>query len=118
MPTIVSRRGRPPHPDILTPSEWRVLEGVRAGRTNGEIADQLGVTFHAVKFHISNMLGKLHLEDRQQLAAWRPAPLRPPSRPWRGLFPWAGLKVAGMTVAGSAAVLGIAVFSVFAIRSV
>jgi DNA-binding CsgD family transcriptional regulator len=72
MPSIINRRGRPPYPDILTPSEWQVLEGVRAGLTNQEIAVRLGVTFHTVKYHISNMLSKLHLEDRQQLAAWRP----------------------------------------------
>ncbi len=25
------QRGRPPHNDILTPAEWRVVEGVRHG---------------------------------------------------------------------------------------
>ncbi|MGH2608318.1 MAG: response regulator transcription factor [Tepidiformaceae bacterium] len=116
MPSSSNRRGRPPHPDILTPSEWQVLEGVRAGRTNQEIADQLGVTFHTVKFHISNMLAKLHLQDRQQLAAWRPAPVKEaPSRSWRALFPWGGLKVAGVTLVGSAAIVGVAAAAVLTI---
>ena len=65
-------RGRPPHPGILTPAERRVLAELRRGGTNAEIAVRLGVTLDAVKFHISNMLGKLELDSRQQLAAWRP----------------------------------------------
>ena len=31
-------RGRPRHPDVLTPAEWRVLEQLREGGTNAEIA--------------------------------------------------------------------------------
>ena len=69
-------RGRPPHPGILTPAERRVLAELRRGGTNAEIAARLGVTLDAVKFHISNMLGKLQLENREQLAAWRPEPRR------------------------------------------
>ena len=66
------QRGRPRHPDILTPAEWRVLKELRKGGTNAEIAVRLGVSPDAVKFHISNMLAKLALDDRHQLAAWRP----------------------------------------------
>ena len=69
-------RGRPPHPGILTPAERRVLDELRRGGTNAEIAARLGVTLDAVKFHISNMLGKLGLDNRHQLAAWRPEPRR------------------------------------------
>ncbi|NIR62070.1 MAG: helix-turn-helix transcriptional regulator, partial [Gammaproteobacteria bacterium] len=39
-------RGRPPHPDVLTPAEWRVLEHVRDGRSNAEIAERLGLSLH------------------------------------------------------------------------
>ncbi|MEX0781533.1 MAG: helix-turn-helix transcriptional regulator [Dehalococcoidia bacterium] len=116
MPTIINRRGRPPYPDILTPSEWQVLEGVRAGRTNQEIASQLGVTFHTVKFHISNMLSKLHLEDRQQLARWRPRrDSESAPAPGHALVSWAALKlvVAG---AGGVALLAGVTFAVLAIR--
>ena len=65
-------RGRPPHPEILTPAEQRVLQELRKGGTNAEIAARLGVSLDAVKYHISNMLGKLELDNREQLAAWRP----------------------------------------------
>ncbi len=67
------RGGRPRHPDILTPAEWRVLEELRKGGTNAEIAVRLGVSPDAVKYHISNMLGKLDLQNRHELGAWQPA---------------------------------------------
>ncbi|MDE2696541.1 MAG: LuxR C-terminal-related transcriptional regulator, partial [Chloroflexota bacterium] len=58
--------------DVLTPAEWRVLEALRDGGTNAEIGARLGISADAVKYHISNMLGKLELRDRRALAAWRP----------------------------------------------
>lgn len=63
---------------MLTPAEWRVLEHVRAGRTNAEIAVRLGVSPNTVRYHVSNMLAKLRLENRQSLARWigRPRRLR------------------------------------------
>ena len=67
-----NRGGRPRHPDVLTPAEWRVLEALREGGTNAEIGARLGISADAVKYHISNMLGKLELRDRRALAAWRP----------------------------------------------
>ena len=67
-----NRRGRPRHPDVLTPAEWRVLEQLREGGTNAEIGARLSITADGVKFHISNMLGKLGLQGRHELAAWRP----------------------------------------------
>lgn len=66
------RGGRPRHPDVLTPAEWRVLEELRRGGTNAEIAVRLGVSPDAVKYHTSNMLGKLGLDDRHELAGWQP----------------------------------------------
>ena len=66
-------RGRPRHPEILTPAEQRVLNELRRGGTNAEIAARLGVTLDAVKYHISNMLGKLDLDNREQLATWHSA---------------------------------------------
>ena len=67
-----NRRGRPRHPDVLTPAEWRVLDALREGGTNAEIASRLGLSPDTVKTHISNMLAKLELRDRRALAAWRP----------------------------------------------
>jgi len=63
-------RGRPPHPDILTPAEWRVVEGVRHGLTNPQIAKRLGHSTDAVKFHIANALAKLGFTRRAQIRHW------------------------------------------------
>jgi DNA-binding CsgD family transcriptional regulator/catechol 2,3-dioxygenase-like lactoylglutathione lyase family enzyme len=63
-------RGRPPHPDVLTPAEWRVAEGVRHGLTNRRIAERQGVTLDAVKFHVGNVLSKLGLRRRSDLRRW------------------------------------------------
>lgn len=66
----MTRRGRPPHPDVLTPAEWRVIEGVRHGLTNPDIAVRLGLTLDAVKFHVTSALGKLGLSSRKELQQW------------------------------------------------
>lgn len=63
-------RGRPPHEDQLTPAEWRVAEGVRHGLTNPDIANRLGISRDAVKFHVSSALAKLGLTDRKALRKW------------------------------------------------
>lgn len=66
-----STRGRPPHPDILTPAEWRVVEAARHGMTSRRIAAGLGVSRDAVKFHLSNAMAKLGLASRAELRQWR-----------------------------------------------
>ena len=63
-------RGRPPHPDILTPAEWRVVEAVRHGMTNSEIARRRGISLDAVKYHVVNILLKLGLAKRAELRRW------------------------------------------------
>lgn len=63
-------RGRPPHDDLLTPTEWAVVEWVRHGLTNRQIAARRGVSADAVKFHVGNALAKLGLSDRRELRRW------------------------------------------------
>ena len=62
--------GRPPHRDVLTPAEWKVAEWIRHGLANRRIAERLGVSPDAVKFHVGNVLGKLGLDNRRQLRRW------------------------------------------------
>ena len=62
--------GRPPHQDVLTPAEWKVAEWIRHGLTNRRIAERLGVSPDAVKFHVGNALGKLGLSSRAELRLW------------------------------------------------
>lgn len=66
----MARRGRPPFDDVLTPAEWRVVESVRHGLSNPQIARRLGVGVDAVKYHVANALGKLGLADRRALRHW------------------------------------------------
>ncbi len=63
-------RGRPPEPDLLTPAEWRVVEAVRHGLTNRQIAERQGVTLDAVKYHVANALLKLGMRSRGQIKRW------------------------------------------------
>jgi DNA-binding CsgD family transcriptional regulator/catechol 2,3-dioxygenase-like lactoylglutathione lyase family enzyme len=64
------KRGRPPHGDLLTPGEWRVVEAVRHGLSNREIATHRGISLDAVKYHVANALLKLGLADRRALRRW------------------------------------------------
>ena len=69
------RRGRPRHPDRLTPAEWRVVNAIRHGMTNRGIGRRLGVSLDAVKYHVRNALGKLGLGSRRDLKHWHGAPI-------------------------------------------
>jgi DNA-binding CsgD family transcriptional regulator/catechol 2,3-dioxygenase-like lactoylglutathione lyase family enzyme len=68
------KRGRPPHADLLTPSEWRTVHFVQHGLSNAAIAARRGISIDAVKFHVSNALAKLRLRNRRELRAWFRAP--------------------------------------------
>lgn len=68
----MARRGRPRHPDILTPREWEVLALLRERLTNEQIAERLSVTVHAVRYHVSEILSKLGVTTREEAAAWQP----------------------------------------------
>ncbi|HVZ28890.1 MAG TPA: LuxR C-terminal-related transcriptional regulator [Asticcacaulis sp.] len=63
-------RGRPPHDDILTPAEWRVVEAVRHGMSNRDIAARRKISLDAVKYHVANACQKLGLADRRALRHW------------------------------------------------
>lgn len=63
--------GAPPaaDPDRLTERELEVLGLVTAGLRNKEIAVRLGVSENTAKFHLRNILEKLHATSRTELAA-------------------------------------------------
>jgi NarL family two-component system response regulator LiaR len=56
--------------EILTERERDVIRLVALGRNNREIAQELFISEKTVKTHISNLLGKLNLEHRTQLAIY------------------------------------------------
>ena len=47
-----------------------MLQLVAAGATNREIAERLFITENTVKFHIRNILDKLHLRNRAEAVAY------------------------------------------------
>ena len=54
-------------PDALTERETEVLRMMTTGVTsNRKLAQELGVSENTVKFHVRNILDKLHLNDRAQ----------------------------------------------------
>lgn len=57
----------------LSERELEVLRLIAQGLANATIAERLFISEKTVKSHVSNILGKLHLEDRTQAAvyAWR-----------------------------------------------
>lgn len=53
----------------LTAQELRVANFVAAGMSNREVADALHVSVHTVKTHVKNVLDKLSIHSRWQVAA-------------------------------------------------
>ena len=66
----MKRRGRPPHPDVLTPREWEVHALLREGLSNEDIAARLGITLATAKYHVSEIITKLGVRDRREAARW------------------------------------------------
>ena len=56
--------------DSLSSREQEVLDLVSQGLTNKEVAERLFISENTVKFHMKNILDKLHLRNRSQVIAW------------------------------------------------
>lgn len=52
--------------DQLTDREKEILLLIAQGKTNQEIAEELFIALKTVKVHVSNVLGKLEVQDRTQ----------------------------------------------------
>ena len=53
----------------LTAREHEVLRRTSLGQTNAQVANALGVTVHAVKFHLASIFRKLGVHTRTEAAA-------------------------------------------------
>lgn len=67
--------GRPRHPDVLTPAEWRVVDGVRHGLSRRAIARRSGMSLDAVRYHLGNITAKLDLPDAEAVRHWEGHPM-------------------------------------------
>jgi len=55
----------------LSQRELQVLEAASRGQTNAQIAAQLDLTIHTVKFHLGSSYRKLHAANRTDaIARW------------------------------------------------
>jgi DNA-binding NarL/FixJ family response regulator len=57
-------------PEPLSEREIEVLQLVAQGYSNPQIAEELCISINTVKSHIKNILGKLQLENRTQVATY------------------------------------------------
>lgn len=104
--------------ETLTPRQVEVLKRIAQQKTNFQIADELGIGYESVKTHVSDLLGRLGVDSREEAAAlWRSKP--GPSNAWRrvpiGLAVLSPLKVASVAVLTLLAAAGV-VFAVAATR--
>ena len=60
------RQGKEP----LSDRQLEIVKFIAHGRTNKEIAQELAITENTVKGHVKNILEKLELRNRQQLAVY------------------------------------------------
>jgi len=82
-PAIAERLAERVGTEDLTPRESEVLEQIVAGKSNKEIAAELGISEATVKTHINTLLSKLGVTDRTQAAT---AAIR------RGIVPFESLR--------------------------
>lgn len=57
-------------PDALTETEIAVLKLIAKGMKNPAISDRLNISERTARFHVSNIMSKLHLENRTEVALY------------------------------------------------
>jgi LuxR family transcriptional regulator, maltose regulon positive regulatory protein len=53
----------------LTDGERKLLQFIAAGLSNQQLADRLSISVNTVKWHLSNIFGKLQIRNRVQAVA-------------------------------------------------
>ena len=64
------RVGQDGDPEPLSAREQELLAFVAQGLTNKEAGARLSISENTVKYHMKNILDKLHLQNRAQVIAW------------------------------------------------
>jgi len=52
----------------LTKREYEILRLIVEGKSNNDIAQELNISFHTARTHVSNIMQKLVVDDRTQAA--------------------------------------------------
>jgi DNA-binding NarL/FixJ family response regulator len=69
--TVFHHASRPGSVSALSARQIQVLTAIRSGRTNREIASQLGISLSTVNRHVENILQRLPARNRAHAAAIR-----------------------------------------------
>jgi DNA-binding CsgD family transcriptional regulator/catechol 2,3-dioxygenase-like lactoylglutathione lyase family enzyme len=86
-------RGRPPHPDVLTPAEWRILDWLRHGLSLRQVAERRGTSRDAVKYHVANITAKLGVRGVAELRHWPGVPATSATRRREDTMPETALRL-------------------------
>ncbi|WP_243355530.1 response regulator [Bacillus litorisediminis] len=70
MPVLLQKQDEVSVDPALTPRERAILKGIGEGLNNKEVAERLGLSVGTVKNQTSQILDKLELRDRTQLAIY------------------------------------------------
>ena len=62
--------GTTPLPERLSARQLQVARLLGEGYTNPCIAAQLGISLDGAKWHVSELLGRLGMESRKDVARW------------------------------------------------
>lgn len=65
-----TKTGEEEEGSTLSAREQEILAHVAEGLTNKAVAERLYITENTVKYHMKNILDKLHLQNRAQVIAW------------------------------------------------
>ncbi len=65
----LSKKQNHKKPQILTNKETEILELIKQGKTNKEIASELFISVSTVKTHINNIFKKMDVSNRNELIA-------------------------------------------------
>lgn len=93
------------HVEQITDRQREVARLVAEGRSNPEIAEALGISLAGAKYHVSELLGRLGVERRQNVADWyreHAGPVVPARSRWsrlRALWPLGALAAVGVPLA-------------------
>jgi DNA-binding CsgD family transcriptional regulator len=92
----------------LTSREREVLELVRVGLTNEEIAGRLGISPDTTKYHVSQILAKLGVASREEAGA---LPDQAPLPWWARALAWSAAAKAAVVAVMLAIVIGLGVMA-------